>query len=372
MLAAISVNVLVVLASIALVPEDGNVPTFAVTTASMAVQFYLLRVVMREAGRLHVEREAVYGGAEGSGQPRPGAEFSFGKAAKLVLTDPVLLVLLVILLLLVSALAAPAAWFDVPWLAVAKDATVGVSVVAWLWVFYWPDADGKPSRAKLQFGSAAERWRSRWQQFWPFGLIVVVIAGFAFGFVVMAKVLPTTRISGSGVLLLLSLWTVLFSAVFWVIIRWFEGDSRARPRPIQASARKPERSPVAGPVPVVLGLLTWDEGARSCEMSTAEQLRAQVRRLHLSTVVLPRSAEFVPQSGVPVRISLGGEQSLLVTAPVDGTPAYVVITGPEGPRTAPVVLSDAGRPVYPPSAAISMDVAIDVLGSYCATGQLPG
>ncbi|MEU8007326.1 hypothetical protein AB0B66_39715 [Catellatospora sp. NPDC049111] len=82
MLAAISVNVLSVLAIIALVPEDGNVPTFAVTTASMAVQFYLLRVVMREAGRLHVEREAVYGGAEGSGQPRPGAEFSFGKAAR--------------------------------------------------------------------------------------------------------------------------------------------------------------------------------------------------------------------------------------------------------------------------------------------------
>ncbi|MEU8007327.1 Imm1 family immunity protein [Catellatospora sp. NPDC049111] len=107
-------------------------------------------------------------------------------------------------------------------------------------------------------------------------------------------------------------------------------------------------------------------------MSTAEQLRAQVRRLHLSTVVLPRSAEFVPQSGVPVRIGLGDEQSLLVTAPRDGAPAHVVIMGPEGLRTEPVVLSDGGQPVYPPGAAIAMNVAIDVLGSYCKTGELPG
>ncbi|GAB4057937.1 hypothetical protein [Catellatospora paridis] len=118
------------------------------------------------------------------------------------------------------------------------------------------------------------------------------------------------------------------------------------------------------------GVLTWDDGTRCRKVRTSAQLQAELLRLHLSTVTLPRFAEFTPDEGVTVRISLGVERSVLVTEPGDLRRQQVVTM--DGLSTFWVAFADTRVHVYPPEAYLPMELAMEVLRRYCATGELPG
>ncbi|GIG01078.1 hypothetical protein Cci01nite_61710 [Catellatospora citrea] len=222
---------------------------------------------------------------------------------------------------------------------------------------------------KPRFQTAPERRRHVWQQVWPYSPLAGVVAGYVLGIVLIVWLSVVTGVGATSLVVGLLCWTVASGVVLKLLIVWLETDPAPQPAAASTVVREPRTATV--PEPTGGGVLTWDDGAKRREVKTSGQLRDQVLRLHLSTVDLPRFADFLPWAGVPVSISLGDEESLLVTVPEDGTAPLVVTMGPEGLRTVPVTFAEGGRSVFPRSAAIPMDVAVDVLGRYCTTGELP-
>ncbi|WP_144119103.1 Imm1 family immunity protein [Catellatospora sichuanensis] len=448
--AGLAANILAIVVIYRLVPMDGNLPPGVVVMVCWAVQLAVQRVVAYRAGIPGADREI----AEGGDRSRSGSSVrDVLLAVRTALTDfrpdSYTVVVLVLVSFVVFALAAPRAWFDIPWLSAVRYVFVFMIFLMY-WAMHGQGFDHRPAGPKPVFASAAERRRHLWQQVWPYGLLVAMLAAFVTGIVLILWLVPVIGVGGTPVVVVSALWLVVWGVAFRLVLVWL-GKESAAPRPVFASAAGRRRhlwqqvwpygllvaavagfvlgfafilwlapvagvgytpmaialvfwtvlsgvafkilinwlesdslpQPVASPIrerepqsatrlePVGVGVLSWDEGARRCAVKTSEQLRDQVLRLHLSTVDLPRFADFAPSVGVPVSISLGDEESLLVTVPVDGTPPLVVTMGPEGLRTVPVASSDGARSVFPPSAAIPMEVAIDVLAGYCATGELP-
>ncbi|WP_155371548.1 hypothetical protein [Catellatospora vulcania] len=383
-----------------LVPKDGNVARGALLGAFLAV---LLRVQAASADRSAAPKtsgQAAESEGQESASPPPGGAAPMVRTVVGELrTSRSFWLLLAILLLTVLAAVAPRTWYDVTWLSVARHVVVGASLVGWCWVLV--RLGRKPAAAEPEFKSAADRRLHLWRQVWPFGLVVSVPIGYGLGILVIRALFPVWPSGGGPRAITLVLWTAAFALVFWRVIRRLERD--APPRSAVASAWTPAPRSTVGPeqadrmaqrakimrapptaphvdravsrraAPVDRdggGLLTWDSGTKRRVVHTSAQLHAEVLRLHLSTVTLPRHADFTPESGMTVRIRLGEERSVLVTDPDDLRRQSVVTM--DGLQTFWVAFADTRVHVYPPEAYLPVELAMEILRRYCATGALPG
>lgn len=380
--AGIAVNLLAIVVVFELVPEDGNIPPGIVVMAFWAVQHAALPGFVSLAVDLHVEIQRAEGGDVWPAVMRALKGHRPGLYA---------VVSLVLMAFTVFAVAAPRAWFEMPWLSATRYILV-IAGIGVLWGLGGRGFDRRPAAPKPEFASPAERRRHLWQQVWPYALLAAMVAALVLGVVLILRLVPVVGVGGQPVVAASALWTVVWGVAFWFVIAWLEkGSAGPKPRFQTAAERRRHRwqrswpygslaavvagyvlgialivwlssvtgvgeTPLAigllawtvgsgvvlhllivwletdpaprpdtaltgareaptgtGPEPAGGGVLTWDDGARRREVKTSEQLREQVLRLHLSTVDLPRFADFVPWVGVPVSISLGDEESLLVT-----------------------------------------------------------
>ncbi|MEU7825239.1 hypothetical protein [Catellatospora sp. NPDC049133] len=240
------------------------------------------------------------------------------------------------------------------------------------------------ARSATAAGNTARRV---WTQVRRYGVLAVPVL-YAVGVVLVDRFVPIAGGRGPRNMAVLVLMSAALGALALAARRVVK-TTRPRPAPppvvstpVQA---KIERAPMVVPRPSPVwtwralppphgdggGLLTWDDGAGHREVQTSAQLHAELLRLHLSTVTLPGFADFAPETGVPVRIGLGDEQTTLVTLPEDGTAPRVVTVSVGRLRTIPVEL-DGSRPVLPREAVLPMELAMEILRRYCATGELPG
>ncbi|WP_212844625.1 Imm1 family immunity protein [Catellatospora sp. IY07-71] len=116
--------------------------------------------------------------------------------------------------------------------------------------------------------------------------------------------------------------------------------------------------------------LTWAEGTRSREVTSAAELRELLWQLHHEAAGRSTSADLVPP-GVPrAVISLGEPDSMVLTLP-EGGPPQVAVAGPTGVAGVTVTYTDDREAVFPPGSEIPIDVAIEALCAYLTAGELP-
>ncbi|MFC7247569.1 Imm1 family immunity protein [Catellatospora aurea] len=392
-----------------LVPEDGNLPrgvfAMAFLTVPLAVyQAISARMVARSAER----QAALEGDPLRDGSPVWDVVPAVKSALREFRLGPYTVLLLLHLAFAVFALAVPTAWFDRLGLAVTSGLYSMMTFLLNIALI-----GGLPHlllliEAEPESGSAAQRRRHRRARTRPFTLLAAAFAALPLGLLLIEQLVPSVGTDRAALVTGWALWLVVWYVALRVIIArlrtsatdpksdviarlWREatGPKAAGPHPAppQAAAptapkrAKPEHPslPVPRLEPVPLwgarpvyedrggGLLTWDEGSRDRVVRSSAQLHAELLRLHLSTVTVPRTADFTPESGMTVRISLGEERTVLLTDPDD--PALSRVVTMSGLAKA---FADPQVHTYPSHAYLPFDLAMEILRRYCATGELPG